>query len=103
LERTARLGIGEIDYPDIPGVCYGYNSRVARHADVKVGDLAVIRDTGVVLGAGWIDEILVTPGIKILRRCPTCRSTDYKLRVKPSRATAVLIALPNLTRLTTMR
>jgi HNH endonuclease len=82
LERTARLGIGEIAYPDELGVRYVYDNHVSHHAEVQVGDLALIRDEKVVLGAGRIDDIQVEPGYKVRQRCPTCHSTDYKLRVK---------------------
>lgn len=82
LERTARLGVTEAAYPDELGVRYVYDTRVAHHADVHVGDLAVIRDDKVVLGAGWIDGIQIATGYKIRQRCPVCHSTNYKFRFK---------------------
>ena len=80
LERTARLAIGEIGYPDELGVRYVFDSTVANHGSVRVGDLAVIRDDKVVLGAGWIDDLQVVTGRKIRYRCPSCQSTDFKFR-----------------------
>ncbi len=80
LERTARLAIGETGYPDELGVRYVFDSTVANHGSVKVGDLAVIRDDRVVLGAGWIDDVQAVQGRKIRYRCPSCRSTDFKYR-----------------------
>jgi hypothetical protein len=80
LERTARLGLDETAYPDELGVRYAYDTYVAHHAEVQTGDLAVIRDDRVVLGAGWIDKIQVGEGHKTRRRCPACRSTAYKFR-----------------------
>lgn len=80
LERTARLGIGEAAYPDELGVRYVYDSNVAHHADVQVGDLAVIRDDKVVLGVGRIEAIQTGTAYKVRQRCPNCRSTSYKFR-----------------------
>ena len=80
LERTARLGIGEAAYPDELGVRYVYDNHVAHHADVQVGDLAIIRDDKVVLGAGRIDAIQTGTAYKVRQRCPNCRSTSYKFR-----------------------
>ena len=80
LERTARLGTGEIAYGDELGVRYAYDSHVAHHASIQVGDLAVIRDDKVVLGAGRIDAIQIGAAYKVRQRCPNCRSTNYKFR-----------------------
>ena len=57
LERTARLGVSVTAYADELGVRYVFDSNVPHHADVRVGDLAVIRDAKVVLGAARIDSI----------------------------------------------
>jgi len=73
LERTARLAIGETGYPDELGVRYVFDSTVANHGSVRVGDLAVIRDDKVV------------PGRKIRYRCPSCQSTDFKFRSRAER------------------
>jgi transposase-like protein len=62
------------------GVRYAYDSNVPHHADVEVGDLAVIRDDKVVLGAGRIDAIQLGTTYKVRQRCPQCRSTNYKFR-----------------------
>jgi transposase-like protein len=82
LARTARLGSGEAAYPDELGVRYVFDSTVANHGSVRVGDLAVIRDAESVLGAGWIDSIQENQGHKIRNRCPSCRSTDFKFRLR---------------------
>jgi hypothetical protein len=81
LERTARLAIGERPYADELGK-YVYDSRVPHHADVLVGDLAVIRDDKVVIGAGRIDVIDTSTSLKVRERCPSCRSTGYKFRIR---------------------
>ena len=80
LERTARLAIGDTGYPDELGVRYVFDSTVANHGSVKVGDLAVIRDDKVVLGAGWIDDLQLVLDRKIRYRCPSCQKTDFKFR-----------------------
>lgn len=82
LERTARLAAGQVAYGDELGVRYVYDSHVPHHAEVQVGDLAVIRDDKVVLGAGRIDAIDTGTGLKVRQRCPTCRSTSYKFRTR---------------------
>lgn len=80
LARTARLASGETAYPDELGVRYVFDSTVANHGSVRAGDLAIIRDDRVVLGAGWIDRIQAVPGQKIRNRCPSCGRTDFKYR-----------------------
>lgn len=44
-------------YPDELGVSYAYDTTVANGRYVTVGDLAIVRDDQIVLGAGWIDSI----------------------------------------------
>ena len=80
LDDTARLGPTEVAYPDELNVRYVYDSWVPHHADVAVGDLAVIRGRTLVLGTGRIDAIHTSTGYKVRQRCPECRSTDYKYR-----------------------
>src|SRR5262249_39497928 len=80
LARTARLATGEVAYPDELGVRYVFDSTVANHGSVSAGDLAVIRDDEVVLGAGWIERIQAVPTQKIRNRCPSCGRTEFKFR-----------------------
>jgi hypothetical protein len=79
LTATAR---GTLLYPDELGVRYVWDNTVPNGRYVAVGDLAVIRDNRIVLGAGWIDSIESAPGRKIRYRCPSCASTDFKYRTK---------------------
>lgn len=71
---------GELYYPDDPEVHYVYDDKVANGGKVAVGDLAVVRDSDHVRGAGWIDSIDVAPGSKIRYRCPHCGNPSLKLR-----------------------
>jgi hypothetical protein len=73
---------GVLAYPDELGVRYVYDNMVPNGRYIAVGDLAVVRDNHVVLGAGWIDSIEVASGRKIRYRCPHCTSTDFKYRSK---------------------
>jgi hypothetical protein len=73
---------GTPTYPDELGVRYVWDTTVPNGRYISPGDLAVIRDNRIVLGAGWIDSIQATPGRKIRYRCPTCTSTDFKYRTR---------------------
>src|SRR5579859_5128635 len=61
---------GGLPYPDERGVRYVYDNKVANGRYVAVGDLAVIRDSDYVFGAGWIDSIEESDVTKIRYRCP---------------------------------
>ncbi len=78
----ARLASGEAAYPDELVVRYVFDSTVANRGSVRPGDLALIRDDGLVLGAGWIEHVQAVPGQKIRNRCPLCGRTDFKFRSK---------------------
>jgi ribosomal protein L37AE/L43A len=71
---------GTSAYPDELGVLYAYDTTVPNGRYIAAGDLAIVRDNRIVLGAGWIDSIETVPGRKIRHRCPHCKSTDFKLR-----------------------
>ncbi|MEV0196154.1 HNH endonuclease signature motif containing protein [Nonomuraea sp. NPDC050691] len=80
LDESERQFAGNLGYEDVLGVRYVWDSTVAHHRSVQPGDLAVLRGKSSVLGLGWIDEITTKPGGKVRRRCPSCRSTAFKLR-----------------------
>jgi HNH endonuclease len=71
---------GVSNYADELGISYAYDTTVANSKYIEVGDLAVVRDNQLVLGAGWIDSIETVPETKIRPRCPRCGSTDFKMR-----------------------
>lgn len=71
---------GELYYPDDPETQYVWDTTVANRDNVQVGDLAVVRDSDYVFGAGWIDSIEIEPGNKIRYRCPNCKKPGPKPR-----------------------
>jgi hypothetical protein len=81
LERTTRHAQGETRYSDEFGSSYAYDSKVANHAYVQAGDLVVLRGRTLVLGAGWVDSIDKSPGMKVEAHC-ACGSTNLKARKK---------------------
>jgi DNA-directed RNA polymerase subunit RPC12/RpoP len=71
---------GGLPYPDERGVRYVYDTTVANGRYVAVGDLAVIRDSDYVFGAGWIESIGESDASKIRYRCPNCGRPGPKYR-----------------------
>jgi putative restriction endonuclease len=61
---------------------YSFDSNVANHKQVSKGDLIVLRDGDHALGMARVEEITNNPGTKLIRRCPVCRVTGLKERVK---------------------
>lgn len=76
----SRQFAGNDGYDDLPARYYSYDSTVPNCRRVTEGDLAVLRDSHAVIGAGWIEQIDNWPGEKLRRRCPVCRTTALKLR-----------------------
>ncbi|MFE3028140.1 HNH endonuclease, partial [Nocardia tengchongensis] len=69
-------------YPDVLGSCYIYDSGVARHLQVAVGDMVVLWDSALVQGVSRIDRIDKADGIKVRWVCPRCERTGYVKRTK---------------------
>ncbi len=82
LEPADRQYVANDGYPDVLGAHYAFDSTVPNHGNVAEGDLAVMRDSAVVLGLGWIDDITVTSGQKLRLRCPNCTRTGFKRRAR---------------------
>jgi len=80
LNDSARQYVGNEGYADQLETHYTFDSTVPNHRSVSVGDLAVLRDTAVVLGVGWIDVIESAHERKYRLRCPTCSRTGFKHR-----------------------
>lgn len=78
----ARQFAGNTPYDDRLSSYYSFDSTVPNHRHVRVGDLAVLRDSVQVLGMGWISRIDSAHGEKTRRRCPHCRTTALKRRVE---------------------
>jgi len=70
----------DVLYRDVVGGSYAYDSNVVNHKSVAAGDVLVIRDRHLVYGYGVVETIDASPGIKLMPRCPRCRSADVKPR-----------------------
>jgi hypothetical protein len=71
---------GHTGYDDSAGRHYSYDSRVANHRQVRVGDLVVVRGPDTSHGAGFIPQVSEDEGIKIYSRCPTCKTSQLERR-----------------------
>jgi len=82
LEKSdeTRVSQGIDAYRDETGRAYRYDSLVPNHKNLSAGDSVVIRKEDEILGTGFVDDISVTHGIKIHRRCPDCKGTDVRER-----------------------
>lgn len=76
----ARVFGGNAGYDDVLSESYHWDSTVAHHAEVAVGDLIVLRDESLLMGASIIDGISKEPDRKLRRRCPECDNTDVRPR-----------------------
>lgn len=80
VDESERQFGGNLGYSDLLGSTYVWDSTVANHRSVQAGDLAVLRDSRLVFGSGWIDEVSTTESSKVRRRCPSCGATSLKTR-----------------------
>ena len=71
---------GNAGYSDEPSRLYRYDSAVANHKQVSVGDLFFVRDKAHLLGVGIVEAIRQHPAEKERSRCPACGSTALKAR-----------------------
>lgn len=62
------------------GERYAYDSHVVNSSQLTVGDLLVVRDRQLVFGYGVVEEIEQRRGVKVMTRCPHCRSSKLKPR-----------------------
>jgi len=67
-------------YGDVLGQRYEYDSNVVNHKAIARGDLLVVRDGQLILGHGIVEDVTSGPGVKTMRRCPTCASADVTAR-----------------------
>jgi putative restriction endonuclease len=73
---------GNTGYDDELASRYSFDSNVANHKQVSKGDLIVLRDGERALGMATVEAVTSSPGTKLIRRCPVCRITGLKERVK---------------------
>jgi putative restriction endonuclease len=71
---------GHAGYDDLLGRWYSYDSDVANHRNVGVGDLIVLRDAHACLGLGFIEDIDQSKTTKRHHRCPECNTSQLKTR-----------------------
>lgn len=75
---------GNSGYDDEPDSFYSWDSTVANHKQLSVGDVIVIWDKVQLIGTSVIEEISSGPGLKELQRCPNpkCSTTRIAVRKK---------------------
>ena len=71
---------GNLGYDDDPASIYRYDSAVPNSRQVSPGDLVLLRDREMLLGAGLVERIVSGPGTKKRFRCPICNITGIKKR-----------------------
>jgi len=71
---------GNMGYADKPRSYYQYDSRVANHKQLSVGDVIFLRNATHVLGAAQVQAIKQSVGSKLERRCPHCNATHIRKR-----------------------
>lgn len=67
-------------YDDAPAAHYSWDSSVPNHQLPQAGDVIVLWDKKVLLGASVIEKIVVGEEEKALHRCPHCGKASIKLR-----------------------
>jgi ribosomal protein L37AE/L43A len=71
---------GNDGYADELGHSYAYDSTVANHGQLEVGDCIVLWNGSVIIGISRVDRISTSLGSKSRNRCPKCGSTKIKPR-----------------------
>lgn len=72
---------GNTGYIDDPEAVYRFDSDVANHLRIQVGDVVFVRSRSEVLGMAEIESILEGTGQKDRLRCPHCNATNIKRRL----------------------
>ena len=75
-----RQHAGNRGYEDDPRSVYRYDSKVANHRNVGVGDLALVRNKDRLLGIAQIERIDSEHGKKTISRCPQCGTSKIRIR-----------------------
>lgn len=73
---------GNSGYDDQFDTYYSWDSNVPNHKNLRVGDPIALWDKERLLGVSVIEEITTSPGVKLLNRCPECRTTRISERKK---------------------
>ncbi len=72
---------GNSGYDDQVDAYYSWDSKVANHTRIRVGDPIALWDKTRLLGVSVVEEIESRPGTKELLRCPACGTTRISSRV----------------------
>ncbi len=75
---------GNDGYPDDPPSTYAWDSTVYNHDRPREGDLIALWDRAHLLGVSRIQRIETDSGTKERYRCPSCKKTGFKERVRLS-------------------
>jgi putative restriction endonuclease len=67
-------------YEDSPSEYYNFDSLVPNYKQIAENDYVVLIDKKRIIGFSQISYVDKSNGIKILRRCPDCRSTTITVR-----------------------
>jgi len=79
LKVTRQYG-GNTGYADELATSYHFDSEVGNGRHVAAGDTVVLRNSDKVLGVARVQQIDLSPEIKLRRRCPSCQSANIKAR-----------------------
>jgi putative restriction endonuclease len=71
---------GNTGYQDELTSVYRFDSHVANHKRVAIGDFVILRDQSNSLGMARVVQITKSEGTKTVRRCPICQTTGIKAR-----------------------
>jgi hypothetical protein len=77
---AARQHAGNDGYDDEPSEQYVWDSTVANHGAVAVGDPIVLWDKRFSIGCSVVDRIRKSSSQKVRRRCPSCQKASFKAR-----------------------
>lgn len=81
-----RQHAGNAGYDDAPEKWYSYDSFVANHRQIAVGDCLILCSRKRSLGVARIIDIDEEPSTRLLQRCPSCQDTGIKKRISKTPA-----------------
>lgn len=84
-ERTywsvlTRADLATRPYQDVLGAKYVYTSQVPNYKRIVEGDVFLVRDEDVILGAGMVDQIRVRGVVIQTKACPACERSGISTR-----------------------